>query len=218
MLPRVFSPHPKTRNNGSDGPAFKFRSPIHSPFSGNCFILEKLRQKKTPQGLIALGEKWSFLGKKGSFWKSRKVLDGGGYSLMPQEGHHTADYVMISDRRRKDIGTRRSFPFPLWVQNQFPFAQHFHLNPLKQWFILNKLYKKRGHVQWVTQVADHPKIYFVSLQNAWSSNSIVFKIFIYLASWGLSCNPWDLHYVVPCCVMGSSVVAHGFSSCITWAR
>lgn len=74
-------------------------------------------RKKTPQGLIALGEKWSFLGKKGSFWKSRKVLDGGGYSLMPQEGHHTADYVMISDRRRKDMGTRRSFPFPLWVQN-----------------------------------------------------------------------------------------------------
>lgn len=31
------------------------------------FHLEKLRQKKTPQGLLALGEKWSFLGKKGSF-------------------------------------------------------------------------------------------------------------------------------------------------------
>lgn len=117
LVPLDHQPHPKTRHNGSDGPAIKFRSPIHSPFSGNCFILEKLRQKKTPQGLIALGEKWSFLGKKGSFWKSRKVLDGGGYSLMPQEGHHTADYVMISDRRRKDIGTRRSFPFPLWVQN-----------------------------------------------------------------------------------------------------
>ena len=75
------------------------------------------RKKKTPQGLIALGDKWSFLGNKGSSWKSRKVLDGSRYNLVPQKGHHTADYVMISDRRRKDMGTRRGFPFPLWVQN-----------------------------------------------------------------------------------------------------
>ncbi|XP_065766832.1 outer dynein arm-docking complex subunit 4 isoform X3 [Muntiacus reevesi] len=40
LVPLDHQPHPKTGNNGSDGPAIKFRSlaPIHSPFSGNFHL------------------------------------------------------------------------------------------------------------------------------------------------------------------------------------